>query len=80
MVNKKIFNYKDSKTKLSDNETTPEPVSNTTTGSYRYIGSSNDTRLCAPVTNKNKCMSGEIFPSIDLCINPNIRKVINFYI
>ena len=74
LVNKKYFGYEDTKTKLSDNKS-PEPVSSNYDGNgFCYIGSSNDTRLCAPVTNKNKCMSGEIFPSMDLCINPNIRK------
>ena len=75
LVNKKLFNYKDTKTNLSDNETAPEPVSSDITGpGFCYIGTINNTRFCAPVTNKNKCMSGEIFPSIDICINPNVRK------
>jgi len=41
---------------------------------YCYIGNQNDVRYCAKVSSRNKCMSGDIFPTIDICINPNLRK------
>ena len=40
---------------------------------YCFVGKLNDVRYCSEVSAKNKCMSGEIFPSMDLCINPNIK-------
>ena len=41
---------------------------------YCYIGKSADkTRACIRVTENDTCMSGDIFPTKDLCINPNIR-------
>tara|TARA_Y100000816_G_C26067944_1_gene561382 strand:- start:124 stop:1035 length:912 start_codon:yes stop_codon:yes gene_type:complete len=55
-------------------EQDPEPVqSSSQQHGYCYIGKINDSRYCTKVTAKNKCMSGDIFPSMDLCINPNIR-------
>jgi hypothetical protein len=38
-----------------------------------YIGETNNKRSCAPVDADEKCMSGNIFPSYDLCVNPNLR-------
>ena len=42
-------------------------------GGYCYIGKINDTRYCAKVSNKSFCMSGDIYPTRNLCVNPNIR-------
>ncbi len=41
---------------------------------YCFIGEENGKRHCVSVKTKDKCMSGEIFPSMDLCINPNLRS------
>jgi hypothetical protein len=41
---------------------------------YCYIGKNNNIRNCAKVSSKNKCMSGDIFPTMELCINPNLRN------
>jgi hypothetical protein len=38
-----------------------------------YVGESNHKRTCASVDEHEKCMSGNIFPSYDLCVNPNLR-------
>lgn len=54
-----------------------EPVPSETSTSehgYCYIGKTNNIRNCAKVSSKNKCMSGDIFPTMDLCINPNLRN------
>jgi len=40
---------------------------------YCYIGDSNGVRTCAKVGVNDTCMSGDIFPSNDICINPNLR-------
>ena len=40
---------------------------------FCYIGKDNNLRHCAKVSSKSKCMSGDIFPTMDLCINPNLR-------
>jgi hypothetical protein len=40
---------------------------------YCYIGEDRGHRSCADISDENLCMSGEIFPSRDLCVNPNLR-------
>ena len=59
--------------KKEENE--PEPSqSDSQQHGFCYIGKINNSRYCAKVTSKNKCMSGYIFPSMDICINPNLRS------
>jgi hypothetical protein len=38
-----------------------------------FIGDDRGNRSCAMVNEDDKCMSGDIFPSQELCINPNLR-------
>jgi hypothetical protein len=38
-----------------------------------YVGTDRKVRSCIEVGKSNKCMSGNIFPSRDLCINPKLR-------
>jgi hypothetical protein len=38
-----------------------------------YIGEDRGYRTCAQVGVNDQCMSGDIFPSQELCINPNLR-------
>jgi hypothetical protein len=38
-----------------------------------YIGEDNGYRACAKVSADDKCMSGDIFPSQEICMNPNLR-------
>jgi len=38
-----------------------------------YVGTDRNFRSCAYVGIDDKCMSGEIFPSQELCINPSLR-------
>ena len=38
-----------------------------------FVGEDRGFRSCAQVTASDKCMSGDIFPSQELCINPNLR-------
>jgi hypothetical protein len=41
---------------------------------YCYIGSDRNVRTCVKVGEKDTCMSGEVFPTIDLCINPTLKE------
>ena len=41
---------------------------------YCYIGEDRGFRSCIAVSNKNQCMSGDIFPTKAICINPNLRS------
>jgi hypothetical protein len=38
-----------------------------------FIGENNGARVCGEVGLNDECMSGEIFPSSEKCVNPNIR-------
>lgn len=38
-----------------------------------YIGDDRGFRTCGEVGVNDKCMSGDIFPSQEICINPNLR-------
>ena len=60
----------------------PEPddaTSNTqknTTGKagFCYIGEDRGFRSCIEVNEDDQCMSGQIFPTNDICVNPNLRE------
>ena len=47
-------------------------VSNQKAG-WCYVGTDRNIRSCIEVGESNKCMSGDIFPSRELCMNPNLR-------
>ena len=40
---------------------------------YCYVGMYGGVRSCAEVNSSTECMSGDIFPTMDVCINPNLR-------
>ena len=41
---------------------------------FCYIGEDRGNRSCVEVDESALCMSGEIFPSRNICINPNLRE------
>tara|TARA_Y100001970_G_scaffold278462_1_gene384190 strand:+ start:1819 stop:2625 length:807 start_codon:yes stop_codon:yes gene_type:complete len=53
----------------------PEPVKTSSLQQgYCYIGKVNDTRYCAKVDERTKCMSGDIYTNYHSCINPNLKS------
>jgi len=40
---------------------------------YCYIGEDRGIRSCMYVGNGDRCMSGMIYPTMDVCVNPNLR-------
>ena len=44
-----------------------------TKSGFCYIGEDRGFRSCVPVKSGNQCMSGDIFPTQAICINPNLR-------
>ena len=44
-----------------------------TKGGYCYIGEERGHRSCMRVNDNDTCMSGEIFPTNEICINPSLR-------
>ena len=62
------------KNNKNDANVEPEPIrTNSLNQGYCYIGKINDTRYCAKVSGRDQCMSGDIYPSMDICVNPNLR-------
>jgi hypothetical protein len=41
---------------------------------FCYIGEDRGFRSCISVGEGDTCMSGDIFPSMDMCINPSLRS------
>jgi len=75
-VEARVPNVSDNIKKLiiQKEQTEPEPVhSDTQQNGYCYIGKINNSRYCAKVSSRNSCMSGDIFPTMAVCINPNLK-------
>ena len=49
-----------------------ESIQQSKTG-WCYIGSDQGYRSCSQVGDADTCMSGNIFPTQDICVNPNLR-------
>jgi hypothetical protein len=55
----------------------PEPVSTTGDNGWCLIGedsSAGNIRTCASVGAADKCMSGDVFPTQEICVNPSLRS------
>lgn len=42
-------------------------------GKWCYVGKFDGQRTCQHLANDDTCASGNIFPTIDICINPSLR-------
>lgn len=53
-----------------------DPIKVHTSGKSGYcnVGSWKGIRSCVKVNTKNECMSGDIFPTKEICINPTLRQ------
>jgi hypothetical protein len=65
---------------IPDNTPLPDDAGSRTQASkakskagYCYIGEDRGFRSCINVGEGDSCMSGDIFPTMDQCINPNLR-------
>lgn len=67
---------------LNDASKSPEPEPDESLSSVQsssgkagwcYIGVDRDIRTCSQIGVNDQCMSGDIFPSQDICMNPNLR-------
>ena len=57
---------------VADDATSSTQIPRTKSG-YCYIGEDRGFRSCIQVTKDMKCMSGDIFPTMDVCVNPRLR-------
>jgi len=61
-----------SKTRVAPkNEIEPHPISGK--DGYCYVGEDRGNRSCIKISHADKCMSGDIFPTSEICINPSLR-------
>jgi hypothetical protein len=51
----------------------PKPASPVAKSGFCYIGEGEGSRHCVSVSDKDVCMSGDVFPTMDVCINPKLR-------
>jgi hypothetical protein len=65
------------KTNTDDNYEEDSSSSNIQKGSGKrgwcFIGEDRGIRACAKVGLNDKCMSGDIFPTSEICVNPRLR-------
>jgi len=67
--NIKTFNYTS-----DDSMSNIQQSKSTSKSGWCFIGEDRGFRSCIQVNENEKCMSGDIFPSQDICINPNLRQ------
>jgi hypothetical protein len=46
----------------------------TKTAGYCYVGTDRNVRTCVKVKTGDKCASGKVFPTMDICVNPNLKE------
>lgn len=51
----------------------PSSVHTTNKSGWCFVGEDRGFRTCAAIGVNDQCMSGDIFPSQEICINPNLR-------
>ena len=68
--------YKPKKTPPTPNDTNDLTQKNKpkSKSGFCYIGEDRGNRSCIEVGEGDVCMSGDIFPTQDICINPNLRE------
>jgi hypothetical protein len=59
-------------TPVADDATSSTQIPRSKSG-YCYIGEDRGFRSCIEVSQDMKCMSGDIFPTMDVCVNPRLR-------
>ena len=57
---------------VADDATSSTQIPRTKSG-YCYIGEDRGFRSCVEVSKDMECMSGDIFPRMDVCVNPRLR-------
>ena len=73
-----VDEIEDPKSKLKKQEVKPDEdkttIHTSAKSGYCNVGSWKGIRSCVKVSNANECISGDIFPTKDICINPSLRS------
>ncbi len=59
---------------LPDDATSSTQRNSSSKAGYCYIGEDRGFRSCISVTDSDVCMSGDIFPTNEICVNPSLRE------
>tara|TARA_B100000513_G_scaffold178412_1_gene96051 strand:- start:103 stop:735 length:633 start_codon:yes stop_codon:yes gene_type:complete len=62
------------KNMVDQDVSTESSIQNPKKPGYCYIGTDRTFRSCVKIDEDDVCLSGKIFPSRDICINPNLRR------
>jgi hypothetical protein len=73
VLSKGLANLKKMSQPLPDDATSVTQSAGRSKSGYCYIGEDRGFRSCIKVGENDQCMSGDIFPTMDICINPNLR-------
>ena len=74
VVNKTELSQSINNSQFVTNEPSSENRNNTGKRAYCYVGEYEGIRHCAELGVNDICMSGDIFPNSEMCINPNLRN------
>lgn len=71
----KTINTGDNKDDVEDDDVEDDDSDNdvTSKSGYCFVGKSKNKRYCSKLDAKSQCMSGDIYPTLEKCINPNLR-------
>jgi hypothetical protein len=72
-LNKALNNSPQSSQDFQANEASSSVNSSSGKAGWCFVGVDRGFRTCAEVGVNDTCMSGEIFPSQEICMNPNLR-------
>ena len=59
---------------INEDSSYTNSLKKTNKGGYCYVGTDRTFRSCVKVDRGDVCMSNEIYPTRDICINPNLRR------
>ena len=65
---------KKKESKVVEDDSTESNIQQKKSAGYCYIGSDRGYRSCVKLTDKDTCASNKIFPSMEICVNPELRK------
>ena len=72
-LNKALNNSQEQNSDYQAHEASSSVHSSGGQSGWCFVGEDRGFRSCVLVNEDDKCMSGDIFPSQELCINPNLR-------
>ena len=67
-------NRRNNLNKLPDPDDALSKTQTKNKGGFCYIGEDRGFRSCIKVSESDKCLSGDIYPTMNMCINPNLRQ------